>query len=81
MKTRLLRLPKVLDIVGDGRSTLYARIADGVFPAGINLGPRMRAWPENEVDAIVAARIRGVSHSELRELVKQLHEARKAAAA
>jgi len=50
MTYRILRLPKVLDRTGLGRSTIYAYIASGKFPKPIPLGPRAVGWNEAEVD-------------------------------
>jgi len=62
------------------RSTLYLRIAQGVFPRPVSLGARAVGWPDNEVAALNAARIAGKSESEVRELVVKLEAARKTAA-
>lgn len=32
-------------------STLHRRVADGSFPAGVLVSPRVRAWPAKEIDA------------------------------
>jgi len=52
--TRLLRLPAVLDRTGLSRSTLYAT-AD--FPKSVKVGQRAVAWPEDEVEAWIAAKV------------------------
>ena len=41
---RIIRLPEVLSLVGVSRSTLYAWMAKGRFLAGVQVGPRTRAW-------------------------------------
>ena len=48
---RIYRLPMVLDATGWSRSTLYAKINEGKFPAPIKLDPDGRAvgWPEDDV--------------------------------
>ena len=80
MIERLLRLPEVRSLSGQSRSTVYLRIAQGVFPKPIALGPRMVGWRESEVAAVNAARIRGASDDELRTLVRELEAARNVAA-
>jgi prophage regulatory protein len=50
---RLLRLPAVLDRVPVSRSTWYAGIASGKFPAPVKLGERVAAWRESEVNALI----------------------------
>jgi len=60
---RLLRLPQ---IIGDrargiepripvGRSTWLAGVAAGRFPAPVRLAPRVVAWREADIDALIAA--------------------------
>lgn len=46
MGYRMLRLPDVVQATGLGRSTIYAKIAAGEFPAPVKLGARAVAWPE-----------------------------------
>jgi prophage regulatory protein len=59
---RFLRLPAVLAATGWSRSTLYAKIDAGKFPAPVKLDPDGRAvgWPENDVlahqERVIAAR-------------------------
>jgi len=80
MVNRILRLPEVKARTGMSRSTIYLRIADRLFSRPISLGPRMVGWIESEVDALIAARIRGASDDELRAVVVKLEAARKNAA-
>lgn len=43
--TRILRLPEVLQLVGLSKSTVYALIKDGLFPAPVQLsGTRAVGW-------------------------------------
>jgi len=53
-KERLLRLPQVLDRIPYKRSRFLALVKDGVFPKPIKLGARAVAWPESQIDAVVA---------------------------
>jgi prophage regulatory protein len=54
----LLRQPIVLQKTGLSRSGLYLEIAKGNFPKPVKIGGgRVNAWPENEVDDYIAARI------------------------
>lgn len=48
MPDRIIRLPEVLDRVGVRKTTLYAMIKRGEFPAQIKLG-RISGWSEREV--------------------------------
>lgn len=74
--TRLIRLSEVLDRTGQSRSAFYNDIANGVACRSIKIGPRAAAWYEDEVNAVVQARIAGLSDNELRALVKRLHAKR-----
>jgi prophage regulatory protein len=80
MSQRILRFPEVRALSGLSRSTIYLRIAEGLFPKPILLGPRMVGWGELEVAAVNAARIRGASDEEIRSLVASLIAARQGAA-
>lgn len=73
---RLLRLPLVIARCGRSRSSHFRDIADGLFTPGIPIGSRCTAWPEHEVDAILSAKVAGVSTEELRCLVERLVSAR-----
>ena len=80
MTHAILRLPAVLADTGLSRSTIYLRIAQGVFTRPVSLGARAVGWPAHEVAAINAARIAGKSEAQMRELVRELEVARKAVA-
>lgn len=58
--------------IGFGRSTVYERIADGTITPPIRIGPKWSAWPSDEIDALLDARIAGWSDDQIRELVKRL---------
>lgn len=47
---RLLRLPEVRKVYPKSKSTIYAEIARGEFPAPVKIG-RASAWFEDEIDA------------------------------
>ena len=53
----LARLPAVLNATGLSRSTLYARVKIGEFPAPVKLGERAIAWRVESVRAWIAQRI------------------------
>jgi prophage regulatory protein len=80
MTHTILRLPAVLADTGLSRSTIYLRIAQGVFTRPVSLGARAVGWPAHEVTAINAARIAGKSDAQMRELVRELEVARKSVA-
>jgi prophage regulatory protein len=52
----LLRLPQVLARVGLSRSTVYQRMADGLFPVPVSLGERAVAWKSSEIDKWIKKR-------------------------
>jgi prophage regulatory protein len=60
--TTIYRLPKLKTEVGLSRSTIYAEIKKGKFPAPVPLtdGGRAVGWDSNAVDAWVAARVQMV---------------------
>ena len=77
MTHTILRLPDIKTSTGLSRSTIYLRIAQGVFTKPVSLGGRAVGWPSNEVVALNAARIAGKSDAEVRDLVVKLEAARK----
>jgi prophage regulatory protein len=60
----------------DNKRAIQSRPTAGVFPPPVRIGLQAVGWPESEVCAVLAARIRGVSDDEMRALVSQLVEAR-----
>ena len=78
MTYTILRLPAIKTSTGLSRSTIYLRIAQGVFTKPVSLGGRAVGWPASEVAALNAARIAGKPDSAIRELVAKLESARKA---
>jgi prophage regulatory protein len=54
---KLIRLGTVLSLTGLSRSSVYAYVAAGTFPASVNIGARSVAWVESDVNDWIAARI------------------------
>ncbi len=57
---RFLRIRQVEDLTGKRKSSIYADIAKGVFPAPVPLGEGRNSpvgWPEDEIAAWQASRI------------------------
>ena len=77
----IFRRKQVQAVSGYSRSTLYSRMAEGLWPKPVHLGPRAVGWPAREVKALNEARIAGLSDPAIRELVQQLAIARQAGAA
>lgn len=78
MSDTFQRLKAIISSTGLSRSTIYLRIAQGVFTKPVSLGGRAVGWPSSEVAALNAAWIAGKSDAEVRELVLSLQAARKA---
>lgn len=78
MIATILRLPTVKAQTGYPRSTLYLRIAQGLFVKPVRLGERAVGWPADEVATLNAARIAGKTDAEISAVVEKLHAARAA---
>jgi prophage regulatory protein len=72
----ILRRKTVESLTGYSRSTIYLRVAQGLFVRPVSLGARAVGWPADEVAALNAARIAGKGDGDIRKLVQRLHEAR-----
>jgi prophage regulatory protein len=53
----LLRIQEVANLTGLSRSSIYKQIKLKNFPTGVKITDRSTAWPSNEVEAWIAARI------------------------
>ena len=80
MDIHLLRESVVLAMAGKSRSALHEDKKDKLFPAPVHIGERAIAYPSNEVQAVIRARIAGKTDAEIRSLVESLHAARRAMA-
>lgn len=76
MTHTILRIPAAKSQSGYSRSTIYLRIAQGLWTKPVSLGLRAVGWPANEIDSLNAARISGKTDAEIRELVQALHTKR-----
>lgn len=74
----LYRRPIVEQATGESRSTIYRKISKGLFTKPVSIGGDRVAWPANEVQAIINARIAGADDDAIKALVSELHEQRKA---
>lgn len=61
--TRFLRLPEVIARTGLKRSSIYAAIQAGTFPAQIPLGERAVGWDELSVDQWINDRIQAAKNT------------------
>lgn len=73
----IVRRKQVEDATGYRRSTLYLRIAQGLWTRPVHIGSRAVGWPLAEIAALNSARISGQSDKEIRDLVDRLTAARK----
>ena len=72
------RIAKHCARTGTPKSSFYDRVAKGLMVKPFKLGPRSSGVPKHEADAILKARIAGVSDDEIRALVSSLMAARAA---
>jgi prophage regulatory protein len=56
-RPRLLRLTEVMSQVALGKSSLYAKVKEGTFPAPLKLG-RITCWNSDAIDVWIADRIK-----------------------
>ena len=54
---RFMRLTEVIRDTGLGRSSIYNRIAEGVFPKPVPLGGSTVGWVSDEIEAWILERI------------------------
>lgn len=54
---RIVKRPEVENITGLSRSSIYAKMENGTFPAAIKLSERSVGWLEHEVQAWLENRI------------------------
>jgi prophage regulatory protein len=72
----MLRRSVVEQSYGKKRSTIYREIKLGLFPKPVQIGGERVAWPANEIQALIDARIAGKSDDEIKTLVAKLETAR-----
>jgi prophage regulatory protein len=74
---RMLRMSDTKETTGHrSHASIYTAIRAGMFTKPVLIGTRSVAWPEHEVNALTAARIAGLSETEIRLLVDRLHAKR-----
>lgn len=55
---RMLRLPEVLQKVGGSRTWWYGLIRKGDAPEPVRYSPKHSVWPESDIDAWIAQRLK-----------------------
>lgn len=71
------RLPRLEEITGFARSTLYQKIKAGIFPPPLKTGKRASAWRADEVRGWLDAISAGASDDDLKVVVSKMVTARK----
>lgn len=56
MSDEILRLPKVMAVIGLRRSWIYKAVAEGKFPAPIQLADRAVGWRRSEIEGWLSNR-------------------------
>lgn len=73
----IVRLPAVKAKTGwRSHASIYNAVNAGLFTEPVKIGVRSVGWPDNEVEALCAARIAGLSDDQIRGLVNTLHSKR-----
>jgi len=57
-------MQRVIEKTTLSRGSVYRFVNDGSFPQPIQLGPKLQAWWEDEVDAWLESRPRGLHSAE-----------------
>ena len=52
-ETGFLRLPQVLELIPIAKSTWWAGVKSGRFPASVKLGPRTTAWRVEDIRNLI----------------------------
>ena len=58
LTVRFIKLPEVEKLVALKKSSIYASVRSGTFPAPVRLSSRSVAWSSAAIDAWIAARIK-----------------------
>lgn len=69
--TQLLDIDAVMARTGTGRTKHYEDIKLGLLPQPVRRGERFSRWPSHEIDALVHARVAGLSDDAIKHLVQQ----------
>lgn len=58
---KFIKLPAVEELTGLKKSSIYAMMADGRFPANIKIGARAVAWSSSDINIWAQERIESSS--------------------
>lgn len=79
MQRKFIRLAGVKKRFGfNSDSGIYANVELGLITKPVKISIRASGWPDDELDEIIDARIAGASNDEIKALVAELHDRRKA---
>lgn len=73
----LVRPNDVLKLLKIGKSTLYAKIKDGVLPPPVKISKRLSVWEAREIDLVIQAIMSEATIEELKTLVDKIEINRK----
>lgn len=71
-----ISMGKILCRMGGSRSSIYAKMNEGLFPSSVKIGERKVAWLVHEIDALMLFYTSSPSEEELRAFVKNMEEER-----
>lgn len=72
-----MRLPAVLERTAKSRSPFFRALDAGTWTPAVKIG-RNSFWPRHEVNALMAAEMNGATPAQMKRLVLELVEQRKA---
>lgn len=72
-----LRLPAVLERRAKSRSVFFREVQSGVCTPPVKIG-RNTFWPRHEINALMAAEMNGATPEQMKRLVLELVDQRKA---
>lgn len=64
--SRLVRLREVMHLTGLSRSTIYAYMKAGKFPAKVLITERLVGWPEDVIQDWISGRLNNSSDLEVK---------------
>jgi prophage regulatory protein len=73
---QFLKSKEALSKAGIAQTTAWRMEQAGLFPRKIRVAPKAVRYLDREIEQWIAARVRGVSDNELRELVEKMHQER-----
>ena len=57
----LLRLPRVIELTGRSRPSIYVAIRAGTFPNPVKIGQRAVAWVSTDIEHWISERVKARS--------------------